>query len=325
MNIRFGIIGTGFMAGQHAKNLKNIEGVEVSAVAGLTHGDAAAFIAQQGLAAARPFAGGASLVAEAALDALVVCMPPFAHQGEVEAAAARGLHVFLEKPIAIDSQHARAMVEAIERAGVVSQVGFMMRFGKAARFLKEKLDSGEAGRPTLFTGRFWVNMDGSPWWRDHKRSGGQVFEQIIHLYDLARAFCGDVADASGHLANLLHTQQPDYSIEDTSAGLLRFKNGTLGVITGSNCAVPMHFIADYRVVCEHGTLDVHCAGQPWVTPDQAHWMPVHGSPVAFADDNDKFRDEMIHFVHAIRNQTPTLCPAREGLAAIELVEQIIHA
>lgn len=324
MTLRFGILGTGFIAGVHAKNLRRLAGVEVTAVAASTLAGAEEFIRQHELRSATPFAGGADLIARAGLDALVVCMPPFAHQGEVEAAVAKGLHLFLEKPIALNRARAQSMVDAIERAGVVSQVGFMMRFGRAARFLKQKLDSAAAGRPTLFTGRFWVNMEGAPWWRDASRSGGQVFEQIIHFYDLARYFCGDVAEASGYLANLLHRDTPDYGIEDTSAGLLRFQNGALGVITGSNCAVPMHFIADYRVVCEHGTLEVQCSGQPWVTPDQARWLPVHGDPETFPDDNDKFIDEMAHFVEAVRQGTPTLCPAREGLTAIELVEAIIH-
>lgn len=323
MIIRLGILGTGFMAGQHANNLKQIDSAEVTAVADVTREGAAAFIEQRGLVHAAAYEGGGSLITGAEIDALVVCIPPFAHDGEVEAAAAKGLHVFLEKPIALTPGRARSMVDAIEAAGVISQVGFMMRFGRAARFLKQKIESGEAGRPTLFSGRFWVNMGGSDWWRDRGRSGGQVFEQTVHFYDLARHFCGDVGEASGHLANLLHTDLDDYTIEDTSAGLLRFENGALGVITGSNCAVPGHFIADYRVVCEHGTLEVQCAGRPWVTPDQARWIPVDGDPEAFQDDNDKFLDEMTHFVQSIQHDSPTLCPASEGLRAIETVASIL--
>jgi predicted dehydrogenase len=325
MPIRIGIIGTGFIAGQHARCLRQIDGVRIAAVASPTRTHAGDFCQAQDLPDAACFDNGLALIESGLVDAVYFCMPPFAHNGEVEAAAARGLHVFLEKPIALDSEKARRMVDVIARAGVLSQVGFMMRFSTAARQLKALLDTGAWGRPTLFTGRFWINSAGSDWWRDRSRSGGQIFEQVIHLYDLASFFCGPVRSAHGMLANLCHRDTPGYTIEDTSVGMVQFENGALASITGSNNAVPMHFFADYRVACERGTLEYRCTGQPWVRPDEATFYPLDGDPESVIQTADCFLEEDRHFIDCIQNQRQSLCPASAGLAAIELVERVIQS
>jgi len=322
--IRIGIYGAGFMAGIHAKSMQSIEGAEVVAVTGASIEDAQNFCKEQA-PGATGFDSFEAMLDGAELDAVYFCIPPYLHKGEVELAAGRGLHVFLEKPIALNSEAAGSMVEAIESAGVVSQVGFMMRFRKSIERLKARIDSGEAGRATLFTGRFWVNMDGSPWWRNKEQSGGQVFEQIIHLYDLAAYLFGDVAQAKGAIANLLHSDQSDYTIEDTSVGLLQFKNGALASITGSNSAVPMHFFADFRVATENDTLEYRCTGQPWVEPDVAFSYDAEGNKTEIAEDGDPFFEEDVHFIDCIRSGQTTRCPARDGLRAIEIVEAMLQS
>ena len=315
--LRVGLLGSGFIAGVHAASLRQVAGVTVAAVAGIDRGHVAGFAARHGISAC--YDSFASMLDAERLDAVYVCIPPFAHRDEVELACGLGVHVFLEKPIAPGSAQAARMVAAIETAGVRSQVGFHMRFRKSVRALKQRIDSGEAGPPTLFTGRYWVNMDGAPWWRDRARSGGQVFEQAIHLYDLARHLCGDVATVQGLQRNLCHQGRPDYTIEDTSVGTLQFRNGALGVITGSNCAIRDHFIGDFRLVCGTLTCDYSSTGQPWVTPDSAR---IHraGTVEVLTEDEDPYLLETRDFIAAIREDRPAATPAREGLEAIRMVE-----
>jgi len=319
--LRIGILGGGFIAGVHAKALKQIPGIDLVAVTDTDEARAAAFAAEHQISSR--FTSFQAMLDAVPIDAAYLCVPPFAHNGEAELAAARGLHLFLEKPIALDSAHAGRMVAAIESAGVKSQVGFHYRFRKSVRMLKRLIDSGEAGRPTLFTGRYWTNMDGAPWWRDRSRSGGQIFEQIIHLYDLARHFCGDVEAVRGVIRNLCHEYRADYSIEDTSAGTLEFKSGAVGVITGSNCAVPVHFFGDFRVVCEKLTFDYQCAGQNWVTPDSARLYRGAEEIETIIEDENPYLLESRDFIEAIRTGGPTLTPARAGLESIQLVEAVL--
>jgi len=320
--LRVGFVGCGFIAGVHAKALRQIPQVELAAVADTDGARRTAFAAQYQIQAS--FASFPAMLDAARLDAIYFCIPPFAHDGEVERAAARGLNLFLEKPIALNAAHAARMVAAIEGANVKSQVGFHFRFLKSVRRIRQLLESGEAGRPTLFSGRYWTNMDGAPWWRDRNQSGGQVFEQVIHIYDLARHLCGDVEVAQGVLRNLCHQNRADYSIEDTSIGTLQFKNGALGVITGSNCAVPIHFFGDFRLVCEKMTLDYSCTGQNWVTPDAARLYRSNGDIEALVEDEDPYLLESKDFIAAIRENRATATPARAGLEAIQLIETILN-
>ena len=318
--LRIGILGSGFMAGVHADALKKIPGVTLAAVANPNPTHAAEFATARGIPAS--YGNFTTMLDSEKLDAVYLCIPPFAHQGEAELASSRGLHLFLEKPIALDSARATHIVAAIEKAGVKSQVGFHMRFRKSVRTVKALLDSGAAGQPTLFSGRYWVSMDGSPWWRNLSKSGGQIFEQVTHLYDLAAYLCGDIKSAQGLLRNLCHQNRPDYTIEDTSIGTLQFKSGALGVITGSNCAIPMHFIGDFKLVCEKLALDYQCTGQHWITPDSARLFRGAENVESFIEDEDPYLLESLDFITAIRENRPTTTPARDGLRAIELIEAI---
>ena len=316
-----GILGAGFMGKTHAGSLSKLDNVKVTAVCDISENLIADLNEATGCSATA-YTNFDNMLANENLDILYVCLPPFAHNGEVEKAAAKGIHLFLEKPIAIDSEKAEKMVAAIEANGVKSQVGFHMRFRKSIQKLKKMIDDGSAGKATLFAGRYWTNMDGSEWWRDQSKSGGQIFEQIIHIYDLATYLFGETTNVSGIVSNICHNGRKDYSIEDTSVGVLNFANGAAGVVTGSNCAVPMHFFGDFRVVCENVSLDYSCTGQTWVDPDKSILYYGEDKRDDFVEDSDPYLLETQDFINAICEDRNTCTPARDGLNAIKLVEAI---
>jgi predicted dehydrogenase len=203
-----------------------------------------------------------------------------------------------------------------------------MRFGAGVRKLKAMIDNGSAGKPTLLAGRYWCNMLGGAWWRDKSKSNGQVYEQVIHIYDLALHLFGEPTSISGLMDNLYHGSIADYTIEDTSLGTVRFKSGALASVTGSNCALPEHFVGDWRVVCEKAMLDYRTTGQAWVKPDEST-LCVHGSGglkrEEFTESGDGYLAETQDFVAAIRGSGATLSPAREGLRAVKLVTKVIES
>ena len=216
------------------------------------------------------------------------------------------------------------MADAVQKAGVISQVGYQFRFKNSIKRLHAAIADGTAGKPTLFTGRFWVNMDGSPWWRDASQSGGQIFEQLIHFYNLAVASLGTPVSVTGLMANLCHADQDDYRIEDTSVGTIRFANGALASITGSNCAVPGRFFSDFRIVCEKITVDYQTTGQPWVKPDLATWYEGdQAEEIDESGDPHNAVDE--DFIAAIREGRPARCPIAEGARDAHLVQTIVQS
>ena len=117
-------------------------------------------------------------------------------------------------------------------------------------------------------------------------------------------------------------------MEDTSVGLVRFRNGALASITGSNCALPMHFVGSWRVVCERAVLDYRTTGQAWVTPDEATLFTHDGekvTPEPFKEEGDASGAETNDFLPAIRSGGKTRSPARDGLNSLRVVLAVLES
>jgi predicted dehydrogenase len=312
------------MGRTHARTLAGLPGVEMIALCDADRA-AAAKLRDEIKSRCPVHEDFAAMLAADRPDALFVCLPPFAQRGQAVQAAQAGVHLFLEKPIALDLAEAEAIVSAAQRSRVVTQVGYHMRHSAPVQRLLALAAAGEAGRPIQFQGRFWTRMDGSPWWRDRSRSGGQVVEQLIHLYNLAAMFMGEVESASGILDNLCHRDRNDYTIEDSSLGVLRHRNGAISSISGTNCAVEMHFFADFRAVFERVTLEYRCNGQTWVEPDTAVLFHADGRREPFTVSENLHRAEVLEFLVAVRAARPTGCPAEVGLADLRTVLKVVES
>lgn len=320
-NLRVAILGCGWIASQHATILASEPGIQVVAVGARTREKAAGFIAAHDLNAV-PYENFTHLLEAARPDALYVALPPAAHDGQVEAAAARGVHLFLEKPIALHSARAQSQAEAIREAGVISQVGFHLRHGSAVRRLHDLIADGSAGRATLFQGSFQCNALHASWWRERNLSGGQVLEQVIHLYDLAIHLLGDPLTAWGQMANLCHDSVSGYTIEDTSIGMLRHARGALTTITGSNCAIPDEWNSRFTVVCERITA---------VFSDSNHAEFTHLLPdglvrrETISGTGDPYAAETRDFIAAIRAGRSASTPIAHGVRSLETVLAIMKS
>ena len=329
--IKVGILGAGFMGQTHARRLQRLRGVSITAVCDVNTARAAAFNKDILSNTAQCFDDFDAMLAMVQLDALYVCLPPFAHAGEVEKAARKGIHVFLEKPIALTERRATAMVAAIEKAGVVSQVGYHMRFSAPVQRLKKAIASGSAGRPTLLQARYFCNALHNPWWRDVTRSGGQIFEQAIHIYDLALYLLGDAGSVAAYADNLCHRKTDGYTVEDTSAAIIHFSSGAMASIVASNCAVPTQWQGDFRLVCEKLTADVD--GLAHATLYRSGGRPAEhyfgkGIEVPHTEidkEVDCYLEEDRNFIAAIRGTAETSAPARDGLRGVQLVSAVVKS
>jgi predicted dehydrogenase len=322
--LSIGILGTGFSS-VHVDRLGQLDDVAVTAVCGRSFEKAQIFIQRMGLVGATAFGDFDQMLEDSRMDALYICLPPHAHHGQEAKAARRGIHLFLEKPIAYDLAQAEAIVDVIESAGVISQVGYQMRYFKVIRAFKAL---SNPGRPSLFEGRFWVKFEGPSWWLDKASSNGQVHEQVTHIYDLARFLMGEPESASGWLANLCHQDNPAYTVEDTSVAAIRFRNGALGMISGSNCAIPERFLGGVRAVFENVTLEIN----PSVDPKKPNTSTLYihdGKTITrqldFIEDGDPYLDQTAAFLKAVRGEGPQVCPVREGLQDIRLTNAVMQS
>lgn len=313
--LRTGILGPGGIGARHAAALAQLpDRFELVAACGRRPEPTQAFTAAHGGAAFTDFD---RMLDEARLDVLIVALPPGAHAGEVERAAAAGVHLLVEKPIALDPSAARRMVAAAEAAQVTAAVGFMYRHGGAVRRWQALSADGATGPVGLFAGSYHCNALHALWWRDRATSGGQLLEQAIHLIDLVRLFMGEPDTVYARRANLFHGAVPGYDIEDVSAVVFGWDDGRLATLTASNIAVPGRWQKEWRVMAER------CTGrfEDWNKALLTRTAPEVAPEVAdetIADTRDVFVAQLQDLADAIETGRPPLVPLAEGEASLRL-------
>jgi len=313
--LRTAILGCGGFAHKHAQNLISLpEDIELTAFCDHHDWNAREFSEKYTGSKATIFTDPGEMFEKANLDLVVICLPPFAHSNEVELAAQHGVHIFIEKPIALTSEYAWHMVEVVEKASVKTQVGFMSRFGMAIEHLKESLTSGELGPLGLMSARYFCNSLHAPWWRDRSKSGGQLVEQIIHMVDLMRYLMGDAISVYSRQENLFHKDIADYTVEDVSATVFGFQGGALGVIYATNGAIPGKWINDYRLVSQRLTAE-------FTNANNAVFHFTAETPVrteTISSEKNIHLAEMQDLLNAIHTNGPTRTPMREGAKSLDL-------
>jgi predicted dehydrogenase len=313
--LRTAIVGCGSFAHRHARTLQRLENdFKMVTFCNRTIEKAAAFSKKYTNGQAPVFADHHEMFSQVPMDVVVVCLPPYAHSDEVEIAANMGIHVFIEKPIALTSEQSWGMVSAAENAGIITQVGFMFRFGEAIEHLKEMIDSGKAGSVGLMSARYFCNSLHAPWWRNRDLSGGQLVEQVIHMVDLMRFLMGDAITVYSRQQNIFHQHITDYSVEDVSATIFGFPKGGVGVIYATNGAIPNRWINDYRVVSRNLTAEFTDANHATFH----HTTEPGRQPEVINSDRDIYLSEMQDFLSAIRTGKKTRIPLREGAISLDL-------
>lgn len=317
--VRAAFLGMGTMGTRHAEILHQRSDVEIVGLCARPIDDAVKFNAQYGTDYP-VYEDFYEMLDKVEMDALYVCLPPFCHDGQIEAAAAKGIAIFTEKPLARDLERAASIHDAVKAAGVKSQMGYHMRFGKGVRMLKKLMDEGKTGKPTLYCANYECNSLHVPWWIHRELCGGQIFEQIIHLYDMAYYLMGNVDSVTGFVANICHKDVPGYTIEDTSSVAIRFANGTLGCITGSNCAVPNRWAGIFKVVFENCVAeftDYDHGKITWTQPEVKEEM-INFDCNPYAEEDD-------YFIRLVRGEVSEISPIWQGLEGLKIVSGAVES
>jgi len=314
--LKTAFIGCGGIARAHAGVLANLkERVQMVAFCDIVRERAQGFCDDFTQGTGLVFTDSAHMLDDLKLDLAYICLPPFAHTNEVELAAARGAHIFIEKPIALNMDLARRMVAAVERAGVKSQVGFVLRFGEAVEAAKRALTSGEAGPPGLMVAKYMTNSLHSPWWRDKSRSGGQVVEQIIHIYDLARFFLGEPTVVYAGMDNIFHRDFADYTIEDVAAAVVHFDSGAWATISSTNGAIPNQWLVSFEVIAKNRTMRFDDANNAAFHHTDSSWPRT----TTIKSDRPMMLAQALDLLDAIDGGGQTRTPISEGAKSLALV------
>lgn len=222
---RVGLVGAGGVAQRHARVLSGFEDVELVGVTDVTRGAAADLAGQHG---GRAFAEVGELLA-AELDAVYVCVPPFAHGPVEEAVIAAGVPMFVEKPVAVDLDTAERIADLVAQRQLLTAVGHHWRYLHVVEQARELL----ADRPVRMISGAWLDkVPPVAWWARREHSGGPMVEQAAHVLDLIRAVVGEATEVTAY-GNATPPPVDGADIDSVTAATLRFANGAVGTLNAA--------------------------------------------------------------------------------------------
>lgn len=252
--LNIGLVGVGRMGIAYARYLATrVPGATLHAVADVRPEAAEAARAQFGAAKAYPDFN--DLVADPAVDAVVVMTPTKLHKDVVIAAARARKPIFCEKPLSLSLADAEAMRAAVKSAGVFFQLGFMRRFDAGYAAAKRKIDGGAIGKLCVFKSTSKDKERPSVDYLRPENSGGLFIDMGIHDFDLARWFMGDVASVYSTGGVLAYPEMQGIGDWDNAISNLRFKNGCIGVVSLSRNGIYGYGIHT-EIVGTEGTIQI---------------------------------------------------------------------
>ncbi len=235
--INVGFIGCGGIAIEHMKGLTKNPYVSMVAFCDVNLNRAKMAAEKFGIEGARFFNKVEEMFEKVEIDAAYFCLPPFAHGSEI-VAIEHNVPFFVEKPVDLYLDRARKIASAVEKKNIITSVGYMNRYRKSVKTVKEVLREDP---PILFFGG-WIGGTPNPspgssileWWIEKEKSGGQFHEQVTHTVDLVRFLCGEVKEVYALQARGFNKGVPGkYSIEDASVVNMKITNGAIGSLWAS--------------------------------------------------------------------------------------------
>lgn len=284
---RVGFVGAGIIANRHAGVLLGFEDVRIVAAADPQKERAQELAARCGATA---YADFHEMIGREDLDAVYICVPPFAHGAPEAAALDRGLPFFVEKPLAVELETAETIARRVAEKGLPTAVGYHWRYLDTVERAQELLSA----RPARLALGYWLDSTPPPaWWVKEAGSGGQMVEQTTHIFDLARLLVGDVQTVYAAGSRLDRPEFPDADVFDVSTAALQFASGALGSLA-STCLlnwphrIGLHLFSEGMAIelTEFElTIDVgkgrpvrHAEGDPFAREDRAFIDATQGKP-----------------------------------------------
>ena len=304
MTVKIGFVGTGGIANHHMRTLSEIPTAAMVAFCDVVEEKAATAATTYG---GKAYTCYEEMYDSEALDAVYICLPPFAHDRQELAAIERDLPIFVEKPVATTMAKAREIESALAAKNLISGVGYHWRYMDTT----EKAIALIGDQPVGFALGAWMGgMPGVSWWRVMAESGGQMVEQTTHIFDLARYLLGDVAEVHAMGRTGLMEDVENYDVHDASVTNLRFKSGAVASITSACMLSAGHhvglelFLKDQalRIVGQHLTI---------ATPDGTEVVELGNNPTRAEDQT---------FLQAVQSGDASAirCDYAEAVKSLEL-------
>ncbi len=252
--IQFAIVGCGHIAKKHVEAIQKAPGAELVAVCDTNPQRLQEYVTEYGI---KGYTDLAEMLQDDSIDVVNICTPSGYHAPLAVQAADAGKHIIVEKPIALTLEDADAIIEACQRNGVKLSVVHPNRFRPAIQVLKGAMEEGSFGKlshanATVRWNRNQEYFDKDPWRGTKALDGGVLMNQAIHNLDLMIWMMGEPEEVSSFSATRLR----NIEAEDVSVGVVRFKNGALGVVEAAVTIYPRNLEETLSIFGESGTVKI---------------------------------------------------------------------
>ncbi len=342
---RTGIVGCGKVAATHALAWQALPNSEFVAVCDREAGRAQALAAKFGV---RAYCDLAEMIEKEHVEVLSVCTQHTQHVPPVEIAAARGVHVIVEKPLAVDLPGCDRAIAAAKSAGMKLGVVSQRRYYEPVVRMREAIDSGKIGKPVLVSvvmlgwrePAYYTLDDWRGTWKGE--GGGVVVSQAPHYLDLMSYFMGPARQLFAYWDNYNH---PAIEVDDTVTAVVRFDSGAMGSIVLSNSQRPglygkihIHGSSAASVGAETDSGSPFISGVTekmdppfndlWTIPGQEHLLPAWNQ-----EDRSRPWDVMTHyhelqlgdFLAAVLEDRPPAVDGEAGRRVVELFTAVYRS
>jgi UDP-N-acetylglucosamine 3-dehydrogenase len=312
--VNIGIFGAGFAGSQHARGYRNHPEAKVVMVV-----DVSAERAQKlaGEVGSEWSTGPDQIFQNPTINLVDICLPTPYHRDYAVRAFAAGKHVVIEKPLALTLADADEILAAANASGKFLMVGHVLRFWPEYLAVRQKLLSGELGRPLAASALRLSNLpQWAEWFRDPQKTGGAVLDLMIHDVDMLNWLFGrpewvsavGIKEANGgwnHVSAQIHYDSVQAAVE---ASFLMPRD--------------FPFTAGIRIVCEGGVLEYQfrAGGASFEAGQADSYAQCHAPGKPFqrleVETADAFESEIAYFVKCVDKGVPpeTVTPQAARLA-----------
>jgi len=316
--IGLGIIGLGYVGQIHLRHAQKLANAHVTAVADLSK---KALKKAKNNGIKNTFTSYEEMLKLPGLDAVIIALPTHLHLKCVRDAAEAKKHIFLEKPMARNTQEAKEILSTVQKNNIKLMMGYPLRFNKQFRELKRKIYDGTLGdieiaiANYISSGPFFHRAEAHApipvpeWWFNKELTGGGALIDLgSHLINLLRWYFGEITEIKSYLGYRFNMP-----FEDKAVCLTRFENGTIAIINVG------WFLQGYQLKIELiGTVN-------HITVQHKPPNPLTAAIQMLTTGTSQFyhahKAELQHFVNSpINDKTPTPT-GEDGLKDLEAIEK----
>jgi predicted dehydrogenase len=329
-----GITGAGWPGQQHARAVRAAQGAILESVAEPNEERATAF--RETYEPRKRFADYSDLLADAAIDAVINCLPNDLHFPVSLAALRAGKHVLCEKPPTLNSAEMRVLQEEAEKLGLVYFFSRQFRFTPAMRRAHDLIARDELGK-IYFAEAVWVRSRGIPsglgdWFTEKKRSGGGALIDIgVHALDSAWYLMGTprpISVTASVFQNFKHlVRSPLFDVEDAAFAFIRFENDAVVQLQTSWAGnltddIPegLYFGRELNNCTVYGTKATVRLKPLTLFRDKNG--NLIDEPLEPPDAHDSFELQMQNFIDAILGRAAPMNNAQQAVYLMEMVDAI---